>query len=160
MHIRRDTDTEAKAPFDCYHYRIIYQTYHGMRDVLLPLSRKKGVAILPFQYRRMARAASVVVEACPSSTLKRLGLPHQNYKQPTGGPLTAKRLRTRRAILEGLLRRVKIDDHHRRVIMRNPGGDAMDSVIAALGTAEAWLAADHRAIARHPRYPLEGRLYV
>jgi hypothetical protein len=26
MHIRRLTDTEARAPFDCYHYRIIYQT--------------------------------------------------------------------------------------------------------------------------------------
>jgi hypothetical protein len=24
MHIRRTTDVEAKAPFDCYHYRIIY----------------------------------------------------------------------------------------------------------------------------------------
>jgi hypothetical protein len=29
MHIRRLTDTEAKAPFDCYHYRIIYQTAHN-----------------------------------------------------------------------------------------------------------------------------------
>jgi hypothetical protein len=26
LHIRRLTDVEAKAPFDCYHYRIIYQT--------------------------------------------------------------------------------------------------------------------------------------
>lgn len=24
MHIRRQTDTEARTPFDCYHYRIIY----------------------------------------------------------------------------------------------------------------------------------------
>jgi hypothetical protein len=24
-HIRRLTDTEARAPFDCYHYRIIYE---------------------------------------------------------------------------------------------------------------------------------------
>ena len=26
MHIRRLTDGEAKAPFDCYHYRIIYHS--------------------------------------------------------------------------------------------------------------------------------------
>jgi hypothetical protein len=26
LHIRRITDIEAKTPFDCYHYRIIYQT--------------------------------------------------------------------------------------------------------------------------------------
>jgi hypothetical protein len=30
MHIRRLTDTEARAPFDCYHYRIIYQTDQKM----------------------------------------------------------------------------------------------------------------------------------
>jgi len=160
MHIRRETDTQSKAPFDCYHYRIIYQTYHGMRDVLLPLSRTRGVAILPFQYRRLQRAQSIVVEACPSSTLKRLGLPHQNYKQPTGGPLTAKRRRTRRTILEALMERVKFSPRHRRTVMRNPGGDALDAVIAALGAADAFLDADHPSIARHPRYRLEGRLYV
>jgi hypothetical protein len=30
MHIRRLTDTEARAPFDCYHYRIIYQTCENL----------------------------------------------------------------------------------------------------------------------------------
>ena len=77
-HIRRLTDSEAKTPFDCYHYRIIYQTFHGMRDVLGPLRADPATAILPFQYRRLASARRVLVEACPSSTLKRLGLPHQN----------------------------------------------------------------------------------
>src|SRR5438067_1528074 len=96
-HIRRLTDQEEKAPFDCYHYRIIYQTFYGMRDVLGPLLRVRGTAILPFQYGRLARARRVLVEACPASTLKRLGLPHNNYKQPEGGPLTRKRLRARRA---------------------------------------------------------------
>ena len=37
-HIRRLTDIEERAPFDPYHYRIIYQTFHGMRDVLAPLT--------------------------------------------------------------------------------------------------------------------------
>ena len=160
MHIRRVTDGEAKAPFDCYHYRIIYQTFHGMRDVLVPLSRDRETAILPFQYRRLQNASRVLVESCPSSTLKRLGLPHQNYKQPQGGPLTGKRLRTRRAILEGLNFRVNIGDAHRRAIMRNGGGDALDSVIAAVGALEGWRDADHRAIRRHSRYPREGRLYI
>src|SRR5205085_2496564 len=151
MHIRRLTDHEAKAPFDCYHYRIIYQTFHGMRDVLGPLRRRPGTAILPFQYRRLPGARRVLVEACPASTLKRLGLPHQNYKQPAGGPLTAKRRRTRRAILDGLTARVEIGPAHRYVIMRNGGGDALDAVIAALGGWDAWRDADHAAVARHPR---------
>jgi hypothetical protein len=160
MHIRRHTDVEARTPFDCYHYRIIYQTFHGMRDVLGPLVNHRRTAILPFHYRRLRNAERVLVEACPSSTLKRLGLPHQNYKQPAGGPLALKRLQTRRAILDGLANYVEIAPGQRRIIMRNGGGDALDAVIAAVGGAHAWADADHRAIARHPRYPREGRLYV
>jgi len=159
MHIRRLTDVEAKAPFDCYHYRIIYQFFYGLRDVLGPLANTRGTAILPFQYRRLPSARRVLVETCPSSTLKRLGLPYQNYKQPAGGPLTARRLRTRRAIVEDVSRRLLIEPRHRRVIMRNGGGDALDAVLAAVGGEYAWGAADHRRIARHPRYPLEGHLY-
>jgi hypothetical protein len=159
-HIRRLTDHEARATFDAYHYRIVYQTFHGMRDVLGPLVSAPRTAVLPFQYRRLRRARRVLVEACPTSTLKRLGLPHQNYKQPEGGPLTRKRLRTRRAILAGLAGQVLIDGGQRRVIMRDGGGDALDAVLAAVGAAQAWHLADHRRIARHPRYRREGRLFV
>jgi hypothetical protein len=160
LHIRRATDADAKAPFDCYHYRIIYQTFYGMRDVIAPLARSRGTAVLPFHYRRLSTARRVLVESCPASTLKKLGWPHQNYKQPAGGPLIYKRLRTKRVLLDALSRCVRIDDRHRRVIMRNPGGDALDAVIAAIGAARAVAAADHCAIARHPRYPHEGHLYV
>jgi hypothetical protein len=160
MHVRRLTDSEERAPFDPYYYRIIYQTFFGMRDVLGPLSRHRHTAVLPFQYRRLASARRVLVEACPASTLKRLGLPHQNYKQREGGPLLPKRRRTRRAILDGLAERVEISPTHRLVMMRNGGGDALDAVVAAVGAARAWDETDHRAVARHPRYPLEGRLYV
>jgi hypothetical protein len=131
-----------------------------MRDVLGPLWRVRGTAILPFQYGRLANARRVLVEACPASTLKRLGLPHTNYKQPQGGPLTRKRRRGRRAILDGLAGRVEIGARQRRVLMRNGGGDALDAVIAAVGVLRAWAAANHWRVARHPRYPREGRLYV
>ena len=160
MHIRRTTDYDVRAPFDCYHYRLIYQTFHGMRDVVAKLARRRGTMIAPFQRRRARAARRVLVEACPSSTLKRLGLPHQNYKQPTGGPLTSKRRRTRASILGELTRHVELADRHRRLIMRNPGGDALDAVLAAVGGHQAWLSADHRAIARHARYHLEGRIYA
>ena len=131
-----------------------------MRDVLGPLRRGKGTAILPFEYRRLRWARRVLVEACPASTLKRLGLPHQNYKQPEGGPLLPKRRRTRRAILAGLAGHVAIADRERRVIMRNGGADALDAVLAGVGALQSWRVADHREIARHPRYPREGRLFV
>jgi hypothetical protein len=160
MHIRRLTDVEAKTPFDCYHYRIIYQTFHGMRDVLGPLATIPGTAILPFHYRRLPRASRVLVEACPASTLARLGLPRRNYKQATGGPLTPLRRATRHALLDGLEREVALSPAQRRTLMRNPGGDALDSVVAGVGGALAWHACDHSAVARHPRYRREGRLYV
>jgi len=159
-HVRRLTDIEEKAPFDPYHYRIIYQTFYGMRDVLGALRRRRHTAILPFHYRRLPGARRVLVEACPASTLKRMGLPHQNYKQPEGGPLTPKRRRTRRSILDGLARHVTLPDTDRRRIMRNGGGDALDAVLAALGAINSWRRSDHPSIARHPRYPREGRLYV
>lgn len=160
MHIRRTTDTDARTPFDGYHYRIIYQTFHGMRDVLRPLSRTRGTAILPFHYAKLSKARRVLLEACPASTLKRWGVPHQNYKQPAGGALTAIRRRTRQAILAALAKHIDIDDGHRRAIMRNGGGDALDAVIALAGAHQSFHAADHRAIARHPRYPREGYLFA
>jgi hypothetical protein len=139
---------------------MIYQTFFGMRDVLGPLRQRRHTAILPFHYRRLGSARRVLVEACPTSTLKRLGLPHNNYKQPEGGPLTRKRRRKQRAILDGLTAHVAIADGQRLVMMRNGGGDALDAVIAAVGAAHAWEACDHGSVARHPRYPREGRLYV
>ncbi|HYE15556.1 MAG TPA: hypothetical protein VD968_14020, partial [Pyrinomonadaceae bacterium] len=98
--------------------------------------------------------------ACPASTLKRMGLPHQNYKQPEGGPLTRKRRRVRRQILDNLATHLHINSTDRLRIMRNGGGDALDAVIAALGALRSWRSTDHRHVARHPRYPREGRLYV
>ena len=159
MHIRRDTDRETFTPFDCYHYRIIYQTFHGMRDVLGALETDRRTAVIPFHYDRLPRAKRVVVESCPSSTLKRLKLPHQNYKQPAGGPLTPLRRRVRHAILKGLAEHVIASAGHLRTIMRNGGGDALDAVIAAVGTWAAWRRLDHRAIRKHARYPLEGIIF-
>ena len=121
LHIRRLTDREGRAPFDSYHYRIIYQTFYGMRDVLGPLAATRRTAILPFHYRRLPTARRVVVEACTGTTLRRLGLPHQNYKQPRGGPLAPRRRRARRAILDGLAGHLRMGPGQRRVIMRDGG---------------------------------------
>jgi len=159
MHIRRATDRQTSTPFDCYHYRIIYQTFHGMRDVLAPLARDASTAILPFHYDRLERADRVVVESCPGSTLRRLKLPHNNYKQPTGGPLTAKRRATRKILFEAIRTRVDMTEAQLRVLQRNPGGDAFDAVVAAVGVWDAWRRVDHPSIASDHRYPLEGHVF-
>jgi hypothetical protein len=38
--------------------------------------------------------------------------------------------------------------------------DALDAVLAALAPAFRWPRYDHRAIAKHPRYKLEGHVYT
>ncbi|MEM6314244.1 MAG: DUF429 domain-containing protein [Planctomycetota bacterium] len=157
-HVRRTTDLLTKTPFDCYHYRIIYQTFHGMRDVLRPLRTKPATAILPFTNPRNPKR--IVVETCPSSTLKRLSLPHQNYKQPGGKPVDDKRHTTRRTIFTGLKNLIDIPPHHRRKAMQDPGGDALDAIIAAVGTWHAWQTADHQQIAKHERASREGWIYA
>jgi Protein of unknown function (DUF429) len=156
MHIRRSSDVETKTPFDCYHYRIIYQTFHGMRDVLLPLRSFSNLSILPFSE---SPKDVVVVEACPGSSLKRWGLPHQNYKQPAGGALTSIRRSTRKTILEFLKTKIAIDVKFERIAMRNPGGDALDAVIACVGSLEGVQSVSHADIYRHERYRHEGRVY-
>jgi hypothetical protein len=100
--IRRKTDVETSTPFDSYHYRIIYQTFHGMRDVLLPISKRAETAVIPFQYHRMASAKRIVVESCPSSFLKRWNLPHSRYKQSGGKPPTSVHRSNRLQILRGI----------------------------------------------------------
>ena len=160
MHPRRLTDTEAKAPFDCTHYRIIYQTFHGMRDVLGPLERTPGTCVLPFQWRKLPRATRVLVESCPASTLKRHGLPHRNYKQPAGGKLERFRLRNRQAILAWLEARCEITRHRRRVMLTDPGGDALDATLCAVGGLLAVRETGLAAVRAHPRYRREGMIFA
>ncbi|MEM1061088.1 MAG: DUF429 domain-containing protein [Planctomycetota bacterium] len=159
MHVRRRTDTELKTPFDVYHYRIIYQTFFGIRDVVGRLSDEKKTAIIPFQYRRLAGAERVIVEVCPSSYLKRHGLPHQNYKQPGGKEPDDKRRATRRTILRHVTDFVETSAYRRKVMMENGGGDALDAVLAALSTAERWAAVDHDAVRRDDAYRCEGFIF-
>ncbi|KAA5544667.1 DUF429 domain-containing protein [Roseiconus nitratireducens] len=161
LHVRRRTDRETQTPFDCYHYRIIYQTFHGMRDVLLPLADHPHVCVLPFQYGRLDpdSTLAVMVEACPASTLKRWGLPHQRYKQSGGRPPEPIHRSQRRKILSGLRPLVDISEHRRRVLMNDPGGDALDAVLAAVGGWQGFARADHGAVATDDRYPIEGRVF-
>lgn len=158
LHLRRITDTETKTPFDCYHYRIVCQTFHGMRDVLGHLVGSPGTVIWPFElsssYERL------IVETCPGSTLKRWKVPHHNYKQPAGGPLEPKRLRNRRIILERLRQTVELSEAQVRKIQRNPGGDALDAVIAAVGTWESFQIHPPETWQNHPRYRLEGKIFA
>ncbi|QDT16140.1 DUF429 domain-containing protein [Alienimonas californiensis] len=159
MHPRRRTDLEAKTPFDCTHYRIIYQTFHAMRDVVAPLRADAGVCVLPFDWPSLPTARRVVVESCPASVLKRHGLPHRNYKQPAGGRLERFRLRNRQQIARWLEDRCEISRHRRRVMLTDPGGDALDAVLCAVGGLAAVRAADLASVRDDVRYGREGYIF-
>jgi hypothetical protein len=152
LHIRRACDVDT--PFDCYHYRIIYQTFHGMRDVLAPI--RDRVCVLPFDLDRLRPDRSVVMEACPGSTLRRLKLPYNNYKQTGGKNLDDKRRTTRRKILAGLKPLIDIPPALIAKTTRNLGGDALDAVIAAVGVARSFNAALLTTITSCPRASREG----
>ena len=158
-HVRRATDVATKTPFDCYHYRIVHQTFAAMHDVLPALLAGRGTAVLPFDYAKLAKAERVVVEACPSSTLKRLGLPHQGYKQPTGAKLDAARSKRRRALTTAIAEHVDVPQELARTMAQNRGGDALDAVVAALGAHEGFAREDHDDVRRDARATREGRVY-
>jgi hypothetical protein len=153
--LKRLTDRESQTPFSAYNLRLFRQTYHGIRDVLHPLVRDQLVCVLPMQRAHSGRPW--VVEVCPASTLKREGL-YGSYK---GKDEVHRVARVR--ILKGLETTGQIviaTPAIRSRILEDPGGDALDSVIAALASCRAL----HNPILltdeANEAYALEGRVYV
>lgn len=132
--LKRQTDIEALTPFSPYNLWIYKQTYYGISEVLRPFVRNGHACILPFQ--EPVAGKPWILEVCPASTLKRLmkvGVP--SYK----GSEEDKR-ENRREILGVVMKEgvafVK-DAGLEEKIIANKGGDALDSVIAALAVFRA-----------------------
>ena len=159
-HVRRETDRLSRTPFDSYHYRIVHQTFHVIRDVCGELARDAKTAILPFDYANLSAAERVVVETCPSSTLKRLALPFRGYKQPGKLPITKERRAVRATILDALRERMTVPEPLAKKALGDPGGDALDSILAALGTFESLRATDHETLRSDLRLCREGWVYA
>lgn len=124
---KRDTDQVNKTPFSPYNRRLYRQTYYGIRNVLAPLVQNRLVSVCPMQ--KGLKGNPWLLEVCPASTLKKIGLyfvPYKGANQETG----ASRLR----ILEGikktgfLLIQTPVLESK---ILGDSNGDALDSVIAA-----------------------------
>ncbi|MFN8475236.1 MAG: DUF429 domain-containing protein [Anaerolineae bacterium] len=124
--MKRRVDTEARAPFAAYNVRMYRQTYHGIRDVLVPLVSRDAARVLPMQSPMPGRPS--VVEVCPASTLKAESL-YVSYKH-RGEEYRRARLH----ILSELERRGPLqltDPRLREAILDDHQGDALDSVVAA-----------------------------
>lgn len=127
--LKRPTDVACRTPFAAYNLRLYRQTYYGLRDVLYPLVAQQLACVLPMQQRSAGRPW--VIEVCPASTLKRLAV----YKPYKG------RKPQHRAARAAILARLEeggdvalASPALREAILNDPGGDALDSVVAAVAT--------------------------
>jgi hypothetical protein len=160
--LKRITDVESKTPFSPYNLRLYRQTYFGIRDVLYPLVQDQLACVLPMQ-ADVDRASDAcpdrpwILEICPASTLKREGL-YRPYK----GRSDVHRL-AREWVLDQLDAREAVcvpADGLRSMILDDRGGDALDSVIAALATYRALRDPQPIAVEDSAAYALEGFVYV
>jgi len=152
--VRRACDRESRVPFAAYNLRIYRQTYHGIRDVLAPLVRTSGAVVLPMERPRPDRPW--VIETCPASTLKHAGL-YPSYKGRSEAARSA-----RRHIVNGLVQRgllAPLSGSLRRLAVENHGGDALDSMVAAVATGRAYRAGAFRDISPNRYELVEGRVY-
>ncbi|WP_299237051.1 DUF429 domain-containing protein [Natronomonas sp.] len=128
---RTDAAVGANSPYSFITY---YQTLYGIRDVLVPLVRADALAVPPMDAPRDRNA----IEIYPAGTLRRLETVATTYKDDTEA---ARRRRER--IVERLSEPaadafdVEIPPSIERTVTDDPGGDALDSVVAAVATARA-----------------------
>lgn len=154
--LRRETDgpVGALCPYAQYVYK---QTFHGIRDVLAPLSRDPDVTVEPMTAGagdEGTDAATRLCEVYPAAALAGLDLPAEAYKDDDG------RARDRRrAIVDGLEAETPVEyaDGLRGTLIDDAGGDAIDSVVAALATHRAATAAFEPD---RPYDEREGHIYV
>ena len=129
---RTDLPNFAATPWNPWNIRLYRQTHAGIGSLLAPLLGR--AAIVPFD--RPVKGRPLIVETCPASSLKQLGLyrTHGGYKGAG-----ADRHRKRGQLVDVLVdaKLVTLSPALRFDIVANRGGDALDSVIAALGAIAA-----------------------
>ncbi|MBN2109482.1 MAG: DUF429 domain-containing protein [Methanosarcinaceae archaeon] len=147
--LKRRTDTEVRAPFCVYNLRLYRQTYYGIRDVLLPLLMEDSARMIPMQ--EPVEGKPWLMEICPASTLKSEGL-YIPYKGRS-----AREKESREYILKMMEERgVIVTSTIRDLLISNPGGDALDSMLAAFAAARAVPGLEEKMGSLPPAYYLEG----
>jgi hypothetical protein len=151
----RATDRETKTPFSAYNLRIYRQTYYGIRDLLAPLVAAGRACVLPMQPPAPDRAW--LLEICPAATLKQMGL-YRSYKGVAPG-----RRESREHILTALEATGGLFLASRALhalLLDDPGGDALDSAVAAFTAARVLRRPEALAAALDPVYAREGYVYL
>lgn len=153
--VKRRTDEASRAPWSPYNLRLYRQTYWGVSGLLSPWVRTQTACVLPMQMPLPGRAW--VVEVCPASTLRRLGL-YRRYKRrdEAGCAMRAAVLAALKAGGELVVGSGEV----RRLVARDAAGDALDSVVAAFAAWRALHRPSLLTVAKSSAYALEGYIYV
>jgi hypothetical protein len=124
---RTDDAVGANSPYSFITY---YQTLYGIREVVAPLVADGRVAVPPMQ----PAGERNLVEIYPAGTLRRLGTVDETYKD---GAADARQ--RRETILNALVESTPLElaDGIRARAVDETGGDALDSIVAAVATARA-----------------------
>ena len=152
--LKRATDRQAQTPFSPYNIRLYRQTYYGIGDVLRPLVITDKVRVLPMQ--EPVEEKPWLLEICPASTLKKAML----YPPYKGNDDAHRSARTQ--VLSALERKaIAIPDPAiRSAVLNNAGGDALDSVIAALVTFQSVGSSLPVGPEHGDAYAIEGYVYL
>ncbi|MFN3337617.1 MAG: DUF429 domain-containing protein [Thermomicrobium sp.] len=127
---KRLTDRLVHAPFAPTNLRLFRQTDAWLREVLYPVVAQGVATVAPFHPRAADRP--FLMEVCPAVSLRALALPHRGYKGRAASAQAA-----REQILRGLQDLgVTLSPALCRTVIAQPGGDALDSIVAAV---TAWL---------------------
>jgi hypothetical protein len=131
VELKRATDEETGAPFSPYNLRMRSGTYYAIGSVLAPLVAGDDASVLPM----LPPNPGVVwlLEACPAVTLDRLDLDAEGYKDDDEAAEEA-----RASIVDALAEGpATIPPAVRETAIEEPDGDALDAVLAAVGTTMA-----------------------
>jgi len=126
---RTDDAVGANSPYSFITY---YQTLYGVRDLLAPLAADGAVSVPPME----APGESPVLEIYPAGTLRRLGAVDERYKESTD-EAAARRETILGALSAATDLEVDLPEAVRKRALEDAGGDALDSIVAALATARA-----------------------
>ena len=149
--LKRRTDVEAKTPFSPYNLRLYRQTYYGLRDVIVPLVIERSVRVLPMQSRQASLPS--LIEICPASTLR-----WKNWYRPYKGRSVEQRA-ARVMLLRSLQRAsVQLAGQLKPIVLADPEGDALDSLLAAWAAYRSQTQIDRRP--SHLLYKREGYVFV
>jgi len=129
---RRLTDRLAGAPFAPTNLRLYRQTDLWLRCILSELVRRQVVTVAPFQEPEPPKPH--LIEVCPAASLRSWGLPYRGYK---GRGLAQRAMRVR-IVQELQAFGVDCPPASCARIVDQPGGDALDAIIAVV---TAWLVA-------------------